>query len=115
MIPVSKKGDQQDCNNYRPVSLLSNLTKLTEKLIYRRLYLFLYENVSRFAYQFGVQNHHSTNHALINITKKVRKGLAEGKFACGVFWDFQKAFDTVDHDILISKLEHCGVRGVPLN
>ena len=53
------------------------------------------------------------NQALTSITEKIRKALDEGKFACGVFLDFQKAFDTMDHDILLSKLEHYGVRGVP--
>ena len=67
-----------------------------------------------FTYQFGFQNYHSTNQALTSITEKIRKALDEGKFACGIFLDFQKAFDTMDHDILLSKLEHYGVRGVPL-
>ena len=84
-----------------------------EKRIYQRLYLFFYENSLLFTYQFGFQNYHSTNQALTSITEKIRKALDEGKFACGVFLDFQKAFDTMDHDILLSKLEHYGVRGVP--
>ena len=115
VIPVYKKGDQQECNNYRPISLLSNISKLIEKLLYNRLYKFLNQNKCLFNYQFGFWNHHSTNHELISITEKIRNALDEGKFACGVFLDFQKAFDTVNHKILISKLEHYGIRGLALH
>ena len=65
--------------------------------------------------QFGFRNHHSTNHALISITEKIQKALDDGKFACGVFLDFQKAFDKVNHKILLSRLEHYRIRGIALN
>ena len=64
VIPIHKKGDTQDSNNYRPMSLLSNLCKLIKKLILKRLYSFLHQNDCLFTYQFGFRNHHSTNHAL---------------------------------------------------
>ena len=115
VIALFKKGDPQSCNNYRPISLLSNLSKIIEKLLYQRLYSFLEQHNCLFNYQFGFRNHHSTNHALISITEKIRKALDDGKYASGVFLDFQKAFDTVNHNILLSKLEHYGIRGIPLN
>ena len=115
VIPVYKKGDQQECNNYRPISVVSNISKLTEKLLYNRLHKFLNQNKCFFNYQFGFRNHHSTNHVLISITEKIRKALDEVKFACGIFLDFQKAFDTIIHKTLISKLELYGIRGLPLH
>ena len=72
------------------------------------------QNKCLFNNQFGFRNHHSTNHALISITEKIRNALDDGKYGCGVFLDFQKAFDTVNHKILLSKLEHYGIRGMPL-
>ena len=114
VIPIHKKDDTEDSNNYRPISL-SNLSKMMEKLIHKRLYSFLHQNDCLFTYQFGFCNHHSTNHALMSITEKNKKNLDESKFACGVFLDFQKAFDRVSHKMLLAKLKHYGVRGVPFN
>ena len=61
--------------------------------------------------QFGFRSKHSTVHALINITECVRSALDEGKYACGIFVDLHKAFDTVNHNILLDKLSHSGIRG----
>ena len=93
---------------------LSNFSKIIEKLVHRQLYEFLEFNNYLYTNQFGFCNLHSTNHALITITEKIRKAIDNGEITCGVFLDLQKAFDTVDHEILLSKLEHYGIRGVPL-
>ena len=71
VIPFFKKGDQQNSNNYRPISLLSNLGKIIEKLIHKRLFKFLNNNNCLFNYQFGFRNHHSTNNALISVTENI--------------------------------------------
>ena len=113
-IPIFKIGDQQDSNNYWPISLLSNIGKIIEKLIHKRLFKFLNNDNCLFNYQFEFKNHHSTNHALISITEKIRKSTDDGKIACEIFLDFQEAFDTVDNDILLAKLEHYEIRGIPL-
>ena len=63
--------------------------------------------------QFDFLNLHSTNHALVTIAEKIKKPIDNGEITCGVFLDLQKVFDTVDHEILLSKLEHDGIRGVP--
>ena len=77
-----------------------------------RLTNFLRKNKILFSYQFGFRNNYSTNHALIRVTEMIRNALDNGSFACGVFIYLQKAFDTVNHDILLSKLNHYGIRGV---
>ena len=106
VIPIHKKGDKLDCNNYRPISLLSNISKIFEKSMHIRLVNFLKKNKLLFCHQFGFRNGYSVNHALTSLTELIRKVLDEDKFACGVFIDLQKAFDNVDHNILLSKLYH---------
>ena len=111
-MPAFKKGDILECNNYRPISLLSNLSKMIEKLMHKRLYCFLEQHEALHNLQYGFRNKHSTNHAIIDITEKIREALNEGLIACGVFIDLQKAFDTVKHTILLDKLRYYGVRGI---
>ena len=77
--------------------------------MHRWLYCFLEQHDCLYTQQFGFRNSHSTNQALINITGKTLKALDNGNFACGVFLDLQKAFDTVNYEILVSKLEYYGV------
>ena len=111
IIPIFKKGSKTIISNYRPISLLSNLNKIFEKLVFSRVYSFLDSNDSIYKLQYGFRPKYSTTHALINITEMIREALDHGKFACGIFVDFQKAFDTVNHKILIKKLAHYGIRG----
>ena len=112
VIPVFKnKGSSQDFNNYRPISLLSNVDKIFEKLVHSRLISFLDSSNVIYQKQFGFRKNHSTAHTLISITEEIRKSLDQGHFSCGVFIDLQKAFDTVDHKILLDKLRHYGIRG----
>ena len=112
MLPVYKnKGKTTDCSNYRPISLLSNLDKVLEKLIYKRVYNYLTRLNLLYTRQFGFRHKHSTLHTLLNMCQKISDALDEKKFVCGVFVDLQKAFDTVDHSILLAKLHHYGIRG----
>ena len=94
VVPVFKKDSKLDYSNYRPISLLSNIEKIFEKLMYKRLYTFLNKNVI-YNLQFGFRQQYSTSHALINITENITKHLDDGNIGCGVFVDLEKATDTV--------------------
>ena len=90
VIPIHKKGDKLDCNNYRPISLLSNISKIFEKCMHTRLTNFLQINKLLFSHQFGFRNGYSTNHALTSLTEMIRKALYEDKFACGFSLIFKR-------------------------
>ena len=83
--------------------------------MFNRVYKFLEEQQCIYNLQFGFRKKHSTNHALIEITESVRNALDNKKYDCGIFIDLQKAFDTVNHSILINKLNYYGIRGVGNN
>ena len=110
-IPIYKRGKKDDPSNYRPISILSSINKIFEKIIYHRLYKHFTENNILYDYQFGFRQNHSTAQALIEITDYLKCSIDEQKKVCGIFLDLTKAFDTVDHNILLKKLQHYGIRG----
>ena len=115
VIPIHKGGSSQDINNYRPISLLSIFDKIIEKLIHKRLYSFLEDHTILYENQFGFRKNNSTVYALMQITERIKTTIDSGKFGCGIFVDLKKAFDTVNHEILLNKLEHYGIRDTKLN
>ena len=111
VIPLFKKDCPLTASNYRPISLLSVFSKIIEKVMYERLYKFLEKHEILYSLQFGFRASHSINHALVSLTEAIKNSLDNRKFGCGIFIDLQKAFDTVNHDILLTKLDHYGIRG----
>ena len=111
VITVFEKGDYVRCNNNRPIWLTSNISNITEKLVHQRSYLFLEQNNILYNSQYGFRNKHSANLALPNVTGKIRKALDNKHCVCSVNIHLQKAFDIVNHSILLDKLSYYGVRG----
>ena len=115
VLPIYKNEDEQMIQNYRPISVLPFFSKIFEKIISIYITDFIEENGLFYSNQFGFRKSHGTNHAIISLVEKVSKALDTGKFVIDVFLDLRKAFDTVNHDILIKKLESYGIRGNILN
>ena len=116
VIPVYKlKGSKHLYGNYRPISLLTTFSKIMERLIYNKLFDYLVHCGTLFESQFGFRKGHNTTHATLDFVKAVEDALEKGKFAVGVFVDLSKAFDTINHDILLTKLDHYGIRGKALD
>ena len=114
IIPIYKGKDKQLLTNYRPISLLPVLSKVLEKIIYKRLYAFLIKENILFESQYGFRQGRSTIQALTEFIGNIIKGFEENKFTLGVFIDLSKAFDTLEHKTLLKKLESYGIRGVAL-
>ena len=115
VIPIFKKDDPHVFSNYRPISLLPCFSKILERLIYNRLDNFLTRFNILYDNQYGFRKHHSTDLALLDIYNKISSSLDLNHHTIGIFLDLSKAFDTINHDILLTKLHHYGIRGIALD
>ena len=111
VVPIFKAGSKKNMNNFRPISILSTISKIFEKYLYEQFNLFInkYNIISQ--EQCGFREKTSTSVSIAKFLKNVVDSLDSGDYCIGVFLDLCKAFDVVDHEILLKKLEHYGFRG----
>ena len=112
VIPIHKSGKKTEVSNYRPISLLSTFSKLYEKAMHARISNFLESNNSLFEMQFGFRKGRSCEHALLAAKNTILSTLNKNEIALLLLIDFSKAFDMVDHSILLDKLQNYGIRGI---
>ena len=115
IIPIFKSGDSDIIGNYRPVSLLTTVSKVFERAFYNRLSAFITQEKILYELQFGFRKGHSTHLAIIKLLESVIDSLDSGTYSAALFLDFSKAFDTVNHAILLDKLNHYGVGESQIN
>jgi len=114
-VPIFKSGDPTSRDNYRPISLLSSLSKILEKIVSVQLVNHLDRNEILYKHQYGFQRHKSTEHNLIQAFNYIGTAINENKFCLGVFFDLKKAFDVCSYRVLIMKLEKIGIKGKALD
>ena len=115
VIPLFKNDDCTKINNYRPVSVLPVLSKVFEKIMYRRILDFINKNNILYQFQFGFREKYNTSFALLTLIDKISSAIDKGEYVIGLFLDLSKAFDTINHRILFDKLYKYGVRGIALD
>ena len=109
--PIFKKGDRQNPDNYRPISLTSNFVKIIEKPVKAQILDTLLRNSFFYQHQYSFLENRNTSDALFQLTLTVQNSLDKGEFASALFIDVKKAFDTVNHNILIEKVQAAGLNG----
>ena len=115
VIPLYKKGDNHLFDNYRPISLLSTVSKIFEKTVFTQVYNYFCAHKLFYESQYGFRKCHSTELAAIELVDRLCNYLDAGKVPVSVFLDLSKAFDTLNHTILIEKLRYYGLNDTSLN
>ena len=115
VCPVFKDGDKLVFQNYRPISVLPTFSKVFEKVIFNRVLPYLEKNNILSHSQYGFRENHSTYMSLLDMYDRISLSVDRNEYSIGVFIDLSKAFDTLDHRILLKKLEYYGVRGTALD
>ena len=114
IIPIFKKDDRTVFNNYRPISLLPIMSKVVEKVIADQMNEFFVKHKLLFDHQYGFRSGHSTEHAALELTDRIITNIYNKKSPLNIFLDLSKGFDTLDHNTLLHKLHHYGIRETPL-
>lgn len=112
LVPIPKEINVSTVDKYRPIAVLSSIDKIFEKILYDKLLFYLEENNFLYNFQYGFRRGCGTEDAVLNVVKNVCKGLDDGfSGVAGIFFDFTKAFDLVDHQIMLQKLKYYGIQG----
>ena len=115
VVPLYEAKEKFLETNYRPISLLTTMSKILEKVVYNRVYKFLNDNDQLYENQYGFRNRHSCDNAVCDVISHLVKNLEASKTSVALFLDLSKAFDTLDHDLFLHKMERYGLRGVVLD
>ena len=115
VLPLFKKDDQTIFSNYRPISLLPSFSKVVEKIIFNQLYEYFDSHKYFYSSQYGFRKCHSTEHAALELIDKIITDMDKGKIPINIYLDMSKAFDILDHRILIDKLKYYGITGTALD
>ena len=110
--PLFKKGDKTKLFSYRPISILSSFSKVLEKVIYKQLQDHLNKHSILAQEQFGFRSDFTTHKAIYKLINETLNALNSKLIVGGIFFDLEKAFDCLNHDILLSKLQFYGVNGI---
>ena len=111
IVPLFKNKERTECTNYRHISLLMTISKLLEKVLYSRTYKFLEKHDKLYVSQYGFREGHSCENAISELVSEIVKGQQEGLYTLALFLDLSKAFDSLEHNVLLKKLERYGIRG----
>ena len=111
IVPLFKSQDRSECTNYRPISLLLTVSKLLEKVVYSRTYTYLERHEKLYVSQYGFREGHSCENAISELVSQIVKGQQEGMYTLSLFLDLSKAFDSLEHRVLLKKFERYGLRG----
>ena len=115
VIPIYKKGDNTNLDNYRPISILPTVSIFLERVIFDQLYAHFHQNNLLYSSQYGFKKKHSTELAVLELVDRITQELDKGHTPINIFLDLSKAFDTLDHNILPHKLSYYGIKNSALD